>query len=111
MVPPNPAQIEQTLNPVVRSNNSSSVSAADCLSCRVWSGSALVVIGAGVASNARKMTSRANAVTVAITGAGEFIALPLILTGAKAKGTLSVLVCFLVLLFCFCSYVEGICNL
>ena len=76
MVPPNPAQIEPTLNPVVRSNSSSSA-AADCLSCRAWSGSALVVIGAGVASNARKMTSRANAVTVAITGAGEFISLPL----------------------------------
>ena len=76
MVPPNPAQIEPTLSPVVRSNNSSSA-AADCFPCRVWTGSALVVIGAGVASNARKMTSRANAVTVAITGAGEFISLPL----------------------------------
>jgi len=67
MVPPNPAQIEQTLNPVVRNHNSPA--AADCLPCRLWTGSALVVIGGWVASHARKMTSRGNAVTVGITGA------------------------------------------
>ena len=68
MVPPNPAQIETTLNPIVRSDSSSS---ADCLPCRLWTGSALVAIGGYVASNARRMTGRGNAVAIAITGAGE----------------------------------------
>ena len=89
MVPPNPAQIEQTLNPVVRNSNSSPA-AADCLPCRVWSGSALVAIGAYVASNARKMTSRGNAVTVAITGAGMFTSL---LSVSPTKWFLVLLVC------------------
>ena len=70
MVPPNPAQIETTLNPIVRTDSS-----ADCLPCRLWTGSSLVAIGGYVASNARRMTGRGNAVAIAITGAGECIIL------------------------------------
>ena len=69
MVPPNPAQIETTLNPIVRTDSSSA--SADCLPCRLWTGSSLVAIGGYVASNARRMTGRGNAVAIAITGAGE----------------------------------------
>ena len=74
MVPPNPAQIETALNPIVRTDSSSS-SSADCLPCRLWTGSSLVAIGGYVASNARRMTGRGNAVAIAITGAGECIIL------------------------------------